>query len=144
MPIFSGSCANNDICMYTSVPGYIIDCSESHVRYMYLHSCFISVHNMIGTCGIYVAFEGIFVITYIAITCEVDITDGCISAYVQKCWVYMHIYYNYSVTYLQCCSHSNSVTFVKYVYSGKEIDLICMHAYVHMYINAYMHRCPHA
>ena len=39
--------------------------------------------------GIYVAFEGIFVVgTYIANTFEVD-SGGGGSAYVQKCWVYM-------------------------------------------------------
>ena len=51
--------ANNVKCMYTSVPGHIVDCSES-ICGLYPGIVVSCAHELIGICGLYVAFEGHF------------------------------------------------------------------------------------
>ena len=49
------------------------------MRYTYWYSFLISTHEVIGICGIHLAFRGIFVSdTYLAIMCEASVAFGCI------------------------------------------------------------------
>ena len=51
--------ASNVKCMYTNTSGRIIDCIEFIWDiYIYWYSCLIWAHELIATCGLYVAFEG--------------------------------------------------------------------------------------
>ena len=71
------ACISNVKCMYTSVPGHIVDSSE-----------FIAVscaYELICICGIYVVFgRHVDPGTYMAITCEVYIAVVCIFVHICK------------------------------------------------------------
>ena len=67
--ICSGTYANNVKCMYICVPAYIVNCI-GFIRALYIEIFVSCVHELTGTCGLYVAFDGLIsFVMYIAIRC---------------------------------------------------------------------------
>ena len=62
--------------------------------------------------------------TSLAITCEVDISGGCVLAHVCKNDKSVCPFSIMAVIYLKCGIHICLVMYVKYVYIDTEVDLI--------------------
>ena len=76
--------SNVFVCMFTSAPGHIMDCTEFILGTYTDAVVSMSVHKIIGICGISVAFEGHICCWHIYGNCMVNRVGGYLFIYYMK------------------------------------------------------------